>query len=78
MLWLIWLCIGSLFGGFLFNFFRIQSVQGETLAELQRFKNVGARFTATDGAELCEYVAQLRRLHGMTEPPCDYTTRAGQ
>jgi hypothetical protein len=39
------------------------------------FRVAGDRFTATDGAELCEYVAQLRRLHGMTEPPCDYLER---
>ena len=76
--YLVWPLLGALLFGWFVNHTSIQKNHTEALIEFQKFRNVGARFTASDGAELCEYVAQLRRLHGMTEPPCDYTTMADQ
>ena len=74
--YLIWPLLGALSFGWFAHNSSIQKYHAEALAEFQKFKNVGARFTAIDGKELCEYVAQLRQLHGMTEPPCDYITKA--
>lgn len=39
--------------------------------QIYKFVNAGKRFTAEDGRELCERVAELERRTGIKELPCD-------
>jgi hypothetical protein len=44
----------------------------EVLKQLQTFKQVGPRFTADNGQDLCESVRELQRHVGIPVRTCDF------
>jgi len=68
----IWIPVGAILSYLLFGAIQQKQHLAEAIEHLEKFRNVGPRFTAQDGDELCEDVRKLQEYVGLPERECAF------
>jgi hypothetical protein len=76
---LLWLPVGAALSYLFFDVMQQQAHNAdqaahniEVIERLETFRNVGPRFTARDGDDLCEDVRKLQEYVGLPERECRF------
>jgi hypothetical protein len=76
---LVWIPVGAALGYLFFGLIEQQThnteqaaLNAEVIERLEAFRNVGPRFTAADGDDLCGSVQELQRYNGLPVRDCTF------